>query len=289
MAIYYTDPREHVVRELKSVTSPEQWFQNGLFINDLKARVFAHPLFKSHALAMLNEGEANLSLVKRIHLDYRFAIVKIFTDALLMAQFLARDIEDCLPPPSKIAPRFLLTLNLLDEIGFSPNQANSDYYQGNVGRAHYPLYEDVLDQLGISLDEREAYKASQPAVKLKIKLENTYQDYLSVIALLAIAEQQVIAFSPALKRSLIHLGVDVSEGYYHVHGASTDTSLSAADDDHENDLWLLLQQSLTREDLPRIESLCLSYCDLWMDFWCYHSSKVDESNALCNELSIGVL
>lgn len=289
MAIYYTDPREHVVRELKRVSSHEQWFQNGLFINELKGRVFAHSLFRSPALAILNEGEANLSLVKRIHLDYRFAIVKIFTDALLMAQFLARNIEERLPPSSKIAPRFLLTLNLLDEIGFSPNQSDSNYYQGNVGRAHYPLYENVLDQLGISLDEREAYEASQPAVKLKIKLESAYENYLSVIALLAIAEQQVIAFSPALKRSLIHLGIDVSEGYYHVHGTSTDESLSAADDDHENDLWLLLQQALTHEDFSRIENICLSYCDSWMDFWSYHSSEVDEKNALCNEQPIGVL
>lgn len=273
MATYYTNPRKHVVHELERVTSAEIWVENGKFIDNLKKRILAHPLFKSPALKMLNEGKADLSTVKTIHLDYRFAIVKIFTDALLMAQFLARDIEHWLPPSSKIGPRFLLTLNLLDEIGFSPNRADSHYYCGNIRRAHYPLYEDVLDQLGVSVDEREKHKASQHAIKLKTKLEDTYTDYLSLVALLAIAEQQVIVFSPALKRSLVQLGLDVSTGYYYVHGTSTDESLSAADDDHENDLWLLLQQAMRQDEMPRIEEMCLSYCDLWMEFWRHHAPK----------------
>lgn len=273
MTTYQINPRNTVMHELERAIPAQAWLENGEFIDGLKMRISAHTLFKSPALHMLTKGKADLSRLKTIHLDYRIAIVKIFTDALLMAQFLARDIENFLPPSSKIAPRFLLTLNLLDELGFSPNQTDSRYYRGNSRRAHYPLYEDVLEQLKVSVIERESHKASQYAIKLKAKLEGAYTDYVSLLALLAVAEQQVQVFSPALKQSLTHAGLDVSTGYYHVHGTSSDDSLSAADDDHENDLWLLLQQAIRPNDMPRINDICLGYCDLWTDFWLFHSCE----------------
>lgn len=104
-------------------------------------------------------------------------------------------------------------------------------------------------------------------------LERSYRHYLHVTALLAVAEEEVVLFSPPLRTATGALGIDVGDGYYFVHGTSTDIDAEAADDDHENDLWLILTQALTPEQYGRIETLCLHYCDLWDRFWTFQMSK----------------
>lgn len=272
------NPRRNALDAMKKSVTPSEWKRNTEFCESLKLKLRAHPMCQHPVLALLREGRLSLNAVQLVHLEYRHAIVQVFTDALLMAQAQARQIEPRLPPGAKMAPRFLLTLNVLDEFGFCPGLDRSGYYRGSPQFAHYPLFESVLDDLGISPRERADYSPSGYASELQSFLQAAFFDYLSVLALLAAAEEQVIIFSPALRQAAAGVGADVGTGYYHVHGTSGQEGVDAHDDDHEDDLWAALTQALTPNDFARIEQIVLAYLDLWTRFWDHQQSSQERAN-----------
>ncbi|MCP5927674.1 hypothetical protein NL327_27860, partial [Klebsiella pneumoniae] len=104
--------------------------------------------------------------------EYRHAIVQIFTDALLKAQFLTKQLEPKLHSGAKMYPRVLLSLNILDEFGFRPGLDKDNYYMGNPEYAHYPLYEDILNDFGITEQDRLTYHPTEIADQVRVFLEN---------------------------------------------------------------------------------------------------------------------
>lgn len=273
-------PRFNAIEAIKSSIPAPRLEGNRAFIQKLKEEIRAHKVVTNPAIAALNEGRFSLEQLSVIHLEYRHAIVQIFTDALLMAQFQSRQIEPLLTPGSKMAARFLLTLNILDEFGFRPGLDAEGYYRGNPRYAHYPLYEAMLDQLGITNEQRLSYEPSPIAQDTRQHLENSFSSFAAVVALLAVGEEEVILYSPPLRKATAALGFDVDQGYYNVHGTSEDEMASAFDDDHEDDLWWVLAQAMTSDDHTEIRTLCLTYCDLWDRFWteqmaCLASAKAE--------------
>lgn len=260
-------PRQRAVQSMRDCVPADLWQQNAEFVRNLRDKISIHPVSRHPAIAALNDGRFGIEAMKTIHLEYRHAIVQIFTDALLAAQLESRQLEPRLPPGAKLAPRFLLTLNDLDEFGFRPGCDSDGYYRGNPVYAHYPLFERVLDDYGIDVGERRDYMPSRAADMVRNFLEQSFSNYLDVTALLAVAEEEVILFSPPLRTATGALGIDVSTGYYFVHGVTDDETADAADDDHQDDLWLILTQALTPYQYPRITALCDQYCELWDRFW----------------------
>lgn len=263
----FNDPRKNALDGMKKSISIEAWDKNIAFLNKLRADISNHAVSKHPAIQMLNDGVINRESLQKIHLEYRHAIVQVFTDALLMAQFQTKQLEPRLVSGSKMFPRFLLNLNILDEFGFRPGLDHSNYYSGNPEYAHYPLFEDVLNDFGISQIERNDYQPSLIADKVRTYLENSFSDYKAIAALLAVAEEEVILFSPALRQATHAVGFDVDSGYYFVHGVSHDETAKAADDDHEDDLWFVLAQACTEDDYELIAKISFEYCDLWQQFW----------------------
>lgn len=206
--------------------------------------------------------------MKRIHLEYRHSIVQIFTDALLIAQYQTRQLEPYLQPGSKMYARFLITLNDLDEFGFQPGADDKNsYYRGNPLIAHYPLFERVLDDLNISLEERQSYVPSSISQRLRTFFEDNYADLVSVTSLLAVAEKEVVLFSAPLRENIKSVGIDVNQVYYVCHGTSDDAQATANDDTHEDDLWYVLMQAIKPAQYDDISNLCREYNDLWVEFW----------------------
>lgn len=260
-------PRKKAIAAMRASIPHELWERNAAFVESLRSLIAAHPVTRHPAIGLLNEGQLDAAAMRTIHLEYRHAIVQIFTDALLAAQLQSRQLEPRLHPGAKLAPRFLITLNDLDEFGFRPGLDSEGYYRGNPAYAHYPLFEQVLDDYGISAKDRATYAPSRISHSVREYLEQSYGNYLDVTILLAAAEEEVILFSPPLREATRALGIDVNDGYYYVHGVSEDETAEAADDDHENDLWLILTQALTPDQYQRVQLLCLRYCDLWEQFW----------------------
>lgn len=264
----FNNPRKKALAGMKQSISIELWNKNLNFLNQLRAKIAKHPVSHHPAIKTLNNGEINKENLKRIHLEYRHAIVQTFTDALLMAQYQTKQLEPRLHAGAKMFPRFLLSLNIFDEFGFRPGIDRDGYYQGNPEYAHYPLFEDVLNDFGVTEQERLNYKPTEIADQVRKFLENSYDNYKAVSALLAVAEEEVILYSPPLRKATSAVGIDVEGGgYYHVHGISEDETAEAADDDHEEDLWFILMQACTEEDYDHLEKLCLEYCNLWERFW----------------------
>jgi hypothetical protein len=270
MKVEFTDfdgPRRKAIAAMRDSLQVSAWERNASFIAELRATIKRHPVASHSAIATLNRGGLSLATMQRIHLEYRHAIVQIFTDALLMAQHLTHRLEPRLPPGAKMPARFLLTLNDLDEFGFRPGTDREGHYLGNPAYAHYPLFEAVCDDLGLSIGQRAEYAPSAIAQEVLAYLEAGYASYDAVVALLAVAEEEVVLFSPPLRQATKALGIDVTTGYYHVHGVSTDETSEAADDDHEDDLWLILTQALEPSRQTAIRAMCMRYCDLWNEFW----------------------
>lgn len=260
-------PRRQAIDAMKASLSPEQWARNAAFVAELRREISAHPVSRHPAIDILNRGVLDHDAMRLIHLEYRHAIVQIFTDALLAAQMQSRQLEPRLAPASKMAGRFLLTLNVLDEFGFRPGKDAEGYYRGNPACAHYPLFEAVLDDYGVSADDRASFRPTAIATEVRSFLEDAYGSYVDVSALLAVAEEEVILFSPPLRRATGALGLGVDDGYYYVHGVSDDDTAEAADDDHEDDLWFILTQAITEDQFDHVRRISLEYCDLWVRFW----------------------
>lgn len=270
----WDQPRQKAVAAMRASIPDELWQRNAEFVELLRRLIANHPVVRHPAIEVLRSGTLQAGAMRMIHLEYRHAIVQIFTDALLAAQLQCRQLEPRLHPGAKLAPRFLLTLNDLDEFGFRPGCDTDGYYRGNPAYAHYPLFERVLDDYGITQQARQAYVPSQASQAVREFLEQSFGNYLDVTVLLAAAEEEVILFSPPLREATRALGLDVSDGYYFVHGISADETAEAADDDHENDLWLILTQALTPDQYSRVQALCLRYCNLWSQFWTVQLQKV---------------
>lgn len=156
----FDNPRQKAIDGMKNSISEEQWNKNVKFLSDLRAEISNHPVSKHPAIQLLNDGLIDKETLKHIHLEYRHAIVQVFTDALLMAQFQTKQLEPRLLSGSKMFPRFLLNLNILDEFGFRPALDKDGYYSGNPQYAHYPLFEDVLNEFDLTQAERNNYQPS---------------------------------------------------------------------------------------------------------------------------------
>ncbi|WP_336935882.1 hypothetical protein [Acinetobacter soli] len=274
-SINLDDPRQNAILSMKESIPATSWDNNTNFLKSLRERITNHRVSNHPAIQILKSGQLNIEQLKHVHLEYRHAIVQIFTDALLMAQFQSKQLEPLLNSGSKMAARFLLSLNVLDEFGFKPGLSESGYYIGHPDHAHYPLYEKLLDSLNITEDDRKSYAPSTISDQVRRYLENTYNCYLSVTALLAVAEEEVILFSPALREAVKAIGRSVDSGYYYVHGVSDDEFAEAADDDHEDDLWFILTQACSEENYEYLSKICTEYCELWCKFWDYQMKNWD--------------
>ena len=267
--------RSTVINSMRAEIKTESWHENHNWVTRVKKQFHSHALGRHDMIKSLPQGVFQKPELQQIHLDYRHAIVQIFTDALLMAQFQTRQLEPRLRPGAKMSPRFLLTLNILDEFGFQPGAHPKGGYMGNAKHAHYELYEELLTHLSIGNSERETFNYSMISRKVREYLEASFTDYISILALLAVAEEQVILFSPPLREAVAHIGIDVTKGYYYVHGTSSDEDAAAADDDHEDDLWLALTQAVRPEDYERVEQSIQGYADLWVEFWDYQAARLN--------------
>ncbi|WP_249337141.1 hypothetical protein [Serratia plymuthica] len=93
-------------------------------------------------MSKMNSGEFYLNQMKVFHLEFYHAFSQVFTDAVIEALSSAKRLEGRLGAREKMAARFLLQINLLDELGFHPGtcfglfQRKSDLFFGITGLFH---------------------------------------------------------------------------------------------------------------------------------------------------------
>lgn len=216
-------PRHVAVQKIRAVAEPLRFNTNATFLADLLADIRQHRVFRHPVVAAMYAAELGPDALIDLHLDFR-VLTRQFTDVILMAQFHTREIdrrhnEDHMPA------RFLLGLNMLDELGFRPGQGT---YLGNPDHSHFRLYEQHLDRMGVPREGRSQRAGRSPAVlALHDSIEASLGDFLFLLVYLVVAEEVVMIYSPAMRAANEAAGLMKRDGYYHVHGSSLDHDTEA--------------------------------------------------------------
>jgi len=258
--------RENAVAEMIASVGQVKWDNNMQFLQRLISMVKTHKINQHPIVKSLESCDFSLQEMQTMHMEYR-AIVHIFTDALLMAQYQSKKVEKVMKPGSKAYARFLLTLNTLDEFGFYYKIGEPCYFQGTPQRSHLILFEELMTDMSITDQDRQDFVPSAATQKLKEYFLAAYDDYPLLLTLLAVAEEIVMIFSPVMRQNTGALGIPVEEGYYQVHGVSEDEENDACDDFHQNDLWLILAQGAGGYNQDILLQNTETFINLWEAFW----------------------
>lgn len=260
--------REEVLYFIQHSLSPELWKSNTQVVHALKQATGDHALFKHPILTRLHQCQLTLEQLKLIHLNYFTAIVKNFTDALSMVIYQALQLENNSNIKAqdriaaKIYARYLLSLNLFDELGFNTHQLE----QSSPAKSHLVYFLKLMQQLKLDVTDQKQTQAE--AFSLTQFIQEHIHSYADLLLILACTELQVIKFSEALRTNLAVYDSSFTNGYYACHGiAKASDQTLANDDNHEDDIWLLFTQSYQPEDESYFKQLQAEYLNLWNDFW----------------------
>ncbi|NDK98732.1 hypothetical protein [Photorhabdus bodei] len=249
-----------------------QYQRNHQFAKRLIDRIEAHPLMRNPILLKMNRGEFDISQMRIFHLEFYHAFAQVFTDAVIEALSSAKQLEGRLGARAKMAARFLLQINLLDELGFHPGTGSDSGYNGQPALAHYVQFFNTIEQLGMSENEVKAWFPMSSSVACRATFENAYGDYPQLVALLAVAETVFHDFATPWAKSVgVATDIDVSTGYHSIH-VETETGESI-EDGHSEDAWILFCQAITEDRFDEMEQRV----DLWLKVW----------NDFCNDLLAG--
>lgn len=254
--------RSVVQAQIKSDTPAEVYARNEAFVAGLMEEIKEHKLFSHPIVSRMQNGQLSKEAVTRLHMDFRL-LTKQFTDVILAAQFLTREI-DVRHGMNHMPARFLITLNLLDELGFEAGQGD---YEGTPNNSHYILFDKVVADLRGTTEGLDEYSVSAPTRVLHGFVEEHMNDFLATLLYIAVTEEEAMVYSPPMREAARAVGVPVDKGYYNVHGTSEDEDTEAEDDEHQRDILVILAQYLTEEDYPRVRELAFSFCDKWLMFW----------------------
>lgn len=246
----------------------ELWEKNVIAVNNFQYLITTHSLFKHPVLMRLHQNKLTFEQLKFIHINYFTAIVKNFTDALSMAIYQAKVLENHQnikkekQIPSKIYARYLLTLNLIDELGFNTH----DLATSSPSKSHLVYFLKLMQEL--HLDPKDLQHTEIEAFKLSQFIQDNMHSYTDLLLILACTELQVIKFSEALRQNISVYNGMFTEGYYACHGLSDQNSQTLANDDnHEDDIWTLFTQCYDHESELHYKQVFSQYLELWDKFW----------------------
>ena len=260
-----TNPREVGRLAVEQSVPSDIWQKNIVFSNELKELISCHK-FSRHPLAgLLDTEELNLEVTKAIHLEFGHAFAQIFTDALIAAMALTSNLETTLGPSGKVSARFLLQLNLLDELGFAPTVVVNGDYTGNPQLAHYLQFNETLKQLGVTPLELANYRPSAAANASRKTFTDYYTDYVLITGVLACAETIFTLFAGPWAKSVARsTDIDTSTGYHAIHVENEEGEF--IDDDHAEDSWYIFRQAITPERYEEVRRKMTMWLDTWNDF-----------------------
>lgn len=272
--IDFESPRQLARQMMRNSISKKQLKENEKFLDQLIPEIKQHPFTKNPALQAMSQGIFDRKSVLEFHLDFRYAVVSVFTDIIVLAQFYTRNLERRLGLEGKMAPRFLLTLNLLDEFGFRPGESKENqYFRGHPEASHPLLFDQVIKELGATPSIEKNFQPSQIAKIIRQYYESYFNNFMGLLALIGVTEEEAMVYSPPMRKASEAVGIDVNHGYYMVHGTTEDDDLNAADDYHQHDIWEILIQSMQAKDYQLVRQISLDTGNLWNQFWSYQLTR----------------
>jgi hypothetical protein len=259
------NPRKSGRSAIEGTVAAELWKKNVAFTDELKTLIDRHKFSRHPIAGLLETEELNGDVTKAIHLEFGHAFAQVFTDSLIQAMARTVELEPRLGPMGKVSARFLIQLNLLDELGYSPTEKPNQNYTGNPKLAHYIQFNETLQQLKITPQEISTFRPSIAAQASRKTFTDYFDDYVLLTAVLACAETIFTLFAgPWAKSVAMSTDIDTSTGYHAIH--VEDESGEFLDDDHAEDSWYIFRQSVTPERYEEVSRKMVMWLDTWNDF-----------------------
>ncbi len=260
-------PREVGRNAIKATVNQELWKKNEALTHELQKKINKHKLSRHPVIGLLNTEKLNTEISRTLHYEFSYAFAEIFTDSLIQAMITSSTLESRLGPMGKVSARFLLQLNLLDELGYKPvkTAGEEEDYCGNPYLAHYVQFSETLEQLGAKPGDVLKYKASAAAQAARNTFTDHYDSHLLLTCVLAVAESIFTLFAGPWAKSVSQsTDIDVSKGYHKIH--VEDESGGFVDDDHSEDSWYIFRQVVQEKDYDMIREKVDQWLDIWYDF-----------------------
>lgn len=258
-------PREVGRAAVEKSVPTEIWAKNQAFTDELKGMIAKHRLTKHPVSGLLNTEKLNPEISRTLHLEFAHAFAQIFTDSLIRAMASSEDLEARLGPLGKVSARFLLQLNLLDELGYAPAERVTGDYYGNPFLAHYVQFAETIEQLGGKPADILNFRPSPAARAARKTFTDQYNDHTLLTCVLACAETVFTLFAgPWAKSVAMSTSIDTSKGYHAIH--VEDEHGEFIDDEHSEDSWYIFRQAITPARYDEIKRKAISWLDTWYDF-----------------------
>lgn len=260
-------PREMGRKAIQATIDPAIWNKNVEFGLQMKSMIDKHKLCRHPLIGLLSTEKLNVEATKLIHFEFSYAFAEIFTDSVIQTMMTAIQLEKRIGPLGKVSARFLLELNLMDELGFMPkaNSQNSEDYCGNPLLAHYAQFNETIEEIGSNHDEMMNYKPSAAAEEARKTFTENYSNHVMMTSVLAVAESVFTLFAGPWAKSVgMSTNVDVSRGYHKIH-VENETG-EFLDDYHSEDTWYLFRQAVQEKDYAEVKERISMWLDVWYDF-----------------------
>ena len=263
MELKLNDPRGAARTAICNSVDKDTWKKNRDFVKKVTSYIEGHRILKHPIVEMMNKATFDANAIKAFHLEFGYAFAQVFTDAVLRAMSTCAQLERRLGPKGKMASRFLLQINMLDELGFAPNAPGHDGWAGHPDNSHYVKFHETLEQLGVPHKELLAYKPSPFAIACRQTFESTYDDHVALTCMLACAESVFDVFAgPWARNTGSKTNVKVEGGYHSIH--VLDNEGHGIDDDHSEDMWTVACQAITPD---RYDEMFVN-AQIWVETWC---------------------
>jgi hypothetical protein len=271
------DARTNARRQIKSSIAPERWDANHAFTARLCGEIAAHPFVRHPLIDAMNAGQGDIDWLKNFYLDAVHAISKRFLDYVLQAAVNCSQIDPVVGIRGVNAARFLLQINIIDELGFIPGGKGEDFI-GDPKNAHSSQLFDVMEQLGIGESRFLAHTPSRWSQQVADLIEKNRHDHLRLAAVLAVLESSLNPWTACWARATALLSeVDTATGYHAIH--TEDDDGHQVDDDHSEDSWFIVRQAITPDRYAEIQELSQQLLNVLSAFTDHHLTLIAEFSA----------
>lgn len=259
------DPRTSARQVVRDSVDAGLWNRNDAFTRKLVDTIKAHRLYSHPILKAWERNEFTAESMRMVHSEVRVAFAIVFTDALLRLAQTTTQIEPMVGPRAKMAARFLILLNVMDELGFKPNPAEAESFAGHPGHSHYWQLTETLEALGAPEETWASYVAAPESRVTRESIERNFGDHLRLATVLAVIETVFVPYyDPWARNTIAVCSSDIADGYHSIHVG--DAEGNSVDDDHSEDSWYIVRQALTPERYAEVETVTAEVLDVWNRF-----------------------
>ncbi len=259
------NPREVSRQIIRESVDPETWRKNEAFTRKLEGIIKTSRLFNHRVLESWSRKEFTLASMMIVHAEVRAGFLEDFGDALIHLMTTTTSIERRLGARAKMAARFLIQLNVLEELGYKPTPLGKTGFSGHPGFSHYWQLGETLAALGHPEEMWATYVPSPEALAVKQSLRGNFDDHLRLAVVLAGIETAFIPYyDPWAVNTIAVSPTDIAGGYHSIH--VEDNTGAVVDEDHSEDSWYIVRQAVTPDRYAEIEAFLRDVLEVWARF-----------------------